>query len=236
MPIRKVQFVKGEFYHIIKRGIEEREIFLDDEDRLRFINSLLVFNDTKPCPWQSRAFWFQRNPTSLLDYRPQNPLVEIHAFVLMRNHFHLLLRQLLENGVIKLMRKLGGYSYYFNKKYRRGGTLFQSRYKATIIKNESYLKTAFVYIHTNPAEIIEPGWKKWRVRDSRRTIEFLENEYRWSSYWDYIGKQNFPQITNRDFFSGLLGKEQIREEVGSWIQFKNEIFNDKERLERIIFE
>ena len=68
MPRRKVQLVNGEFYHIAKRGTEEREIFLDDEDRFRFVNSLLVFNDKMPAPWESRAFWHQRNPATSEPY------------------------------------------------------------------------------------------------------------------------------------------------------------------------
>ena len=67
MPIRNIQFANGEFYHVIKRGVEERKIFLDDDDRLRFINSLLVFNDENPAPWKMRAFWHQRDPASLMN-------------------------------------------------------------------------------------------------------------------------------------------------------------------------
>ena len=66
MPTRQVQFVNNEFYHIVNRGVEERKIFLDDEDNLRFINSLLVFNDKEPASWSMRGFWNQRGPTSLI--------------------------------------------------------------------------------------------------------------------------------------------------------------------------
>ena len=127
MPKRKTQLINGEFYHIVKRGIEERKIFLDDEDCFRFINGLLVFNDKMPAPWKSRAFWYQRDPASLAkgDYHSKIPLVEVHAFSLMPNHFHLLVCQLVENGISILIQKLGGYSYYFNKKYERVGTLYQ---------------------------------------------------------------------------------------------------------------
>lgn len=235
MPIRNTQLVNNEFYHLVKRGIDERNIFLDEEDFLRFVNSLLVFNDIKPCPWQSRFFWHQRDPTSLMDYKPEIPLIEIHTFALMKNHFHLLLRQLVENGIIKFIKKLGGYSYYFNKKYRRIGPLFQGRYKIKRIENESQLKNNFVYITTNPVEIIEPKWKEWEVANSQQAIQFLEEKYRWSSYWDYLGRQNFPAVTNRDFFLKLFGgKEEIKKEIDSWILFKSKNsarFGDKNILE-----
>jgi len=238
MPKRKVQLINGEFYHIVKRGIEGRKIFLDDEDRFRFVNGLLVFNDKKPTPWGSRAFWRQRDPDSLTkSYQPKHPLVEIHVFTLMPNHFHLLVRQLTDNGIATLMNKIGGYSYYFNKKYERVGTLFQDRYKVKAIKTDIQLRNTFVYIHTNPIGLIEPKWKEWQVESFQKAIHFLENKYRWSSYWDYIGKSNFPWVTTREFFLKLLGGEEgIRREIRSWIEFKNEIFKDKKDLKEISFE
>lgn len=220
MPIRNPQLINNEFYHIVKRGIEERDIFLDDEDRLRFINSLLVFNDKKPAPWSIRAFWKQRDPFSLKSYLPERPLVEIHAFALMKNHFHLLIRQLVESGITNFMRKLGGYSYYFNKKYKRIGPLFQGRFKAVLIKTEDQLKNVFVYIHTNPLEIIEFNWKEEGIKNPQMAIQFLE-EYKWSSYPDYLNKENFPKVTNREFFIELLGNGKgCKNEVESWILYK----------------
>jgi len=238
MPRRKTQLINDEFYHIVKRSVEERKIFLDNEDRFRFVNGLLVFNDKRPTPWDSRAFWHQRDPDSLTkSYRLKHPLVEIHTFTLMPNHFHLLVRQLTDNGIATLMNKIGGYSYYFNKKYGRVGTLFQDRYKVKAIKTDIQLRNTFVYIHNNAIGLIEPRWKEWQVENFQKAVHFLENKYRWSSYWDYIGKSNFPQVTFRDFFLEVFGGiEKIKQEINSWIQFKNEIFKDKERLKEIPFE
>ncbi len=228
MPLRKVQLVNGEFYHIIQRGIEEREIFSDEEDHLRFVNSLLVFNDKNPTPWQSRMFWHQRDPAVLsLGYQPKIPLVELHIFALMKNHFHLLVRQLTENGVAEFMQKIGGYVWYFNKKYERIGPLFQGRYKIKRIETEPQLKNNFVYIATNPVGIIEPEWKDWKVNAPQKAIQFLEQEYRWSGYRDYLGGQNFPSVTTRSFFLKLFGGERgIKKEIDSWILFKAPIQYD----------
>ena len=225
MPIKRPQLVNNEFYHIVKRGVEEREIFLDDEDRLRFVNSLLVFNDIKPAPWGNRAFWLQREQFSLGvlgDYKPENPLVEVHAFALMKNHFHLLLRQLVYDGITDFMRKLGGYSYYFNKKYERVGPLFQGRFKAVLIKTENQLRNVFVYIHTNPLAIIEFNWKERGLKDSQKALSFLR-EYRWSSHKDFIGVENFPNLIYKDFFSKILGDEKnCEKEIKSWILYKTD--------------
>jgi len=221
MPTRKVELVNGEFYHIVKRGVDKRKIFLDNEDHFRFMESLLVFNDKNPSTWQSRVFWQERGQSLLTHYKPKDPLLKICAFALMGNHFHLLVLQLQENGIVSYMRKLGGYAYYFNKKYERTGSLFEGRYKVKLIKTDAQLKNNFVYIHTNPVEVIEPKWKDSQVDNTKKAIQFLENKYRWSSYWDYLGKQNFPSLTNRDFFLKLFGgKEGIKKEIDSWILFK----------------
>lgn len=223
MPLRDIQFVVGEFYHIVKRGIEEREIFLDEEDNFRFINSLVVFNDKRPALWSMRAFWEQRDPSSLKDYVPEDPLIEIHTFSLMKNHFHLLVRQTKEKGIIDFMRKLGGFSYYFNKKYKRIGPLFQSRFKAVLIKTEEQLKNVFVYVHANPISLIETNWKEKGISNLPQATRFLE-EYRWSSYRDYLGKENFPNVINKKFFVDLLGgKDGCKKEVEFWLQYKKEI-------------
>ena len=227
--MRRPQFVNNEFYHIVNRGVEQRNIFLDEEDRLRFVNSLLVFNDRKPAFWSLRGFWNTRNPNSLLrEYKPKESLVEIHTFTLMNNHFHLLLRQLTNSGISDFMRKIGGYAYYFNKKYQRIGSLFQGRFKALLIKDENQLKNTFVYIHTNPVEIIENNWKKFEVKDPESAIKFIE-AYRWSSYPDYLTAGNFSNLLIKNFFLKLFdGKENCKQEIDAWIKFKvdRDKFND----------
>ena len=219
-----------EFYHVVKRGVEERVIFLDNDDHNRFLSSLLVFNDSFPAPWDMRAFWLQRELSSWKTYKPKNPVVEIHAYALMKNHFHLLLRQIAENGITDFMRKLGGYSYYFNKKYKRVGTLFQGRFKAKLIETDTQLINTFNYIHTNPVEIIEPGWKEWSVKNPKRAKDFLK-KYKWSSYVDYLGDTNntYSNLLTKEFFLGVLnGKNGCRAEVESWIDAKTP--NDMDSL------
>lgn len=223
MPPRNIQFANEEFYHLVKKGVEEREIFLDEEDNLRFMNSLLVFNDKEPTPWNMRAFWEQRDPTSLINYMPEKPLIEIHAFSLMKNHFHLLVRQIKEKGVVDFMQKLGGYSYYFNKKYKRVGPLFQGRFRAILVETEEQLKNTFAYIHTNPISFIEPGWKENGINNLPEAVQFLK-KYKWSSYPDYLGEENFPNIINKNFFLNLFGDEDgCKKEIESWLQYKKEI-------------
>lgn len=229
MPYRKQQFVNGEIYHVLLRGIDENLIFKDINDYYRGIFSIYEFNTTKPVTIQYRrkvrAILKRkpvRDPVSIRDEREK--LVEILAFCLMPNHLHLLLKQIKDEGITKFMRKLGaGYGGYFNRKYGRRGYVFQNRFSAILIENEEQLKNVFVYIHTNPIALIESNWKEKGIKDSREAVKFLEN-YKWSSYPDYIGKKNFPSVTDRDFILKIMAnKESCKNFVEYWIKYKGKI-------------
>lgn len=151
-------------------------------------------------------------------------LVEILAFCFMPNHIHLLLRQIKDYGITKFMRKAGtGYAGYFNKKYNRKGHLFQGRFQLIHVKDEGQLKTIFVYIHTNPISLIKPGWKKEGIKNPKEVIKFLEN-YKWSSYPDYVGKKNFPSVTEKKNLLKIMGGGQnCKNFVENWVRYKEEI-------------
>jgi len=122
------------------------------------------------------------------------------------------------------MHKVGsGYGNYFNRRYVRKGHVFQDRFSSIHIKDDNQLKTIFVYIHTNPISLIEPRWKEVGIKNPEKVIEFLEN-YKWSSYLDYIGKKNFPSVTDRNFLSEVMGGEQgCKEFIENWVRYKGEI-------------
>ena len=215
--MKKPQFSNNEIYHIYNRGVEKRDIFLDKQDYFRFINSLAEFNDIKPA-LPSNIRYLLRNPsqTTSLDIekrldvvnlnnlnREKEPLVEILAFCLMPNHYHLLARQLIDGGVVKFMKKLGsGYANYFNLKRKRVGPLFQGRFKAILVDKDEYLQYLSLYIHLNPLDLTSPEWRDSKIYNLQKTLDFLTN-YQWSSYLDYMGKDNFPLITNREFLLSI---------------------------------
>lgn len=236
MPYRKEQFVNGEIYHIVVRAIDDNTIFKDIDDHYRGIFSIYEFNNAKPVVIKEcrkvrarikREFQKIAKEDSAKDQisgDTRDKLVEILAFCIIPNHLHLLVRQLKDGGITKFMTKFGiGYGGYFNRKYCRKGYVFQNRFVAVHIKNENQLKTVFVYIHTNPISLIEPKWKEIGIRNPEKAIEFVEN-YKWSSYSDYIGKKNFPSVTDREFLLKIMEDEQgSREFVNSWIRHKGEI-------------
>lgn len=228
MPVKRPQLINGEIYHIVIRAVDGLQLFRSKKDYLRMIHDLFEFNDENSTDWKYRKYYSAKNSENRsrkIRYR-RKVLVEIWAFCLMPNHVHLLVRQVREGGISKLMRKIGaGYAGYYNKKYERKGHVFQGKYHIVRIKNEEQLKTVFVYIHTNQVSMIAPNWKEKgiRTKDLKKVIDFLEN-YRWSSYSDYLQKKNFPSLTSREFLTKIMGgPENCRKFVNGWLQYKKEL-------------
>lgn len=240
--MHKPPFVEEEIYHIYNRGVEKRKIFLDDKDYFRFIHDLFEFNNETIAPSSNIRFSLRHPSQAEIIHLNQclgvgHPniekrklLVEILVFTLMPNHFHLILKQKKEGGIIKFMKKLGGgYANYFNKKYKRVGGLFQGRFKAIVIEKEAHFTYLPFYIHANPLDLSNYG----SSTPIDEKINFLK-EYRWSSFSDYIGKKNFPSITSREMFLDFFRNEkEYLEQTKQWIKEKGE--NLKE-IEKIILE
>ncbi len=233
--MKNPQFVSGEIYHIYNRGVEKRDIFLDDQDRLRCIHDLFEFNDLEPADKFLSPPNRQHSEVKLpkiIERGPRKLIVEILAFYLGNNHFHLMLRQKKENGITLFMRKFGtGYTNYFNQKYERVGSLFQGPFKASLIKTEAHFIHLPYYIHLNALDSIAPEWRNRGIKDINKTIKFLDS-YKWSSHLDYLGKKNFPSVTQREFLMEFWGgPEEYRESITKWLK---EI--DLEEVKPIILE
>jgi len=151
-PLR-IQY-PGAVYHITCRGNEQRKIFLDDEDRKRFLCILAQ---------------------SLVIYS-----AKLHAYVLMDNHFHLLLETPLAN-LSEIMRHFNiSYTGFFNRRHKRVGHLYQGRYKSILVEKDAYLSVLSRYIHLNPIRL-----KKLAKSPAKEKLEYLLN-YSWSSFPAYI--------------------------------------------------
>jgi len=233
MP-KRPEFINDEIYHISSRSVGDTVIFEEESDFYRGIFSIYEFNNSDYVSiWKRRReIMFQKRqrrtlpeglPEEVAVNDTRNKLVEILAFSFMPNHLHLILKQLKNNGIVEFMKKVnGGYAKYFNEKYDRKGHLFNKFYPVHI-SNEDQLKNAFTYVHANLISLIEPGWKENGIKDVAKVREFLENNKR-HSYPDYIGKKNFPSVTERDFLLKIMeGAEGCRLNVNNWLLHKKEI-------------
>jgi len=140
-------FEIGQYYHIYNRGSDKRDIILDNEDLYRFFQSLIEFNTVEPI--QSIFYQHLKKKQNLSSPTTKKPLVDIVAYCINQNHFHLILSPLVENGIEKFMQRIGGYTRYFNEKYDRSGVLFQGKFKSKIILEDRYLIQLSAYINFN---------------------------------------------------------------------------------------
>ena len=144
MPSRNVQrnFRPNSYYHVYNRGVEKREIFLDEQDRRVFLGLFGRYLDPD----------HKESDSSKIDYQDFSKMIEIQCYCLMDNHFHLLMWVGYDPRVISdLMRSLSNsYVSYFNKKYSRVGPLFQGKFKSNMVETEEQLIHTSRYIHLNP--------------------------------------------------------------------------------------
>ena len=202
-----------ELLHVLNRGVEGRDLFLDSQDYARFVHNLYEFNDANPADNLARLF----DSSGMRDFvnpsfrKVRERLVEIHGWVLMKNHYHLLLSELVEGGLSLFLRKLNiGYANYFNTRYERAGTLFAGRTKKILIERQAHFLYILHYIHLNPLDYLR-GAELWRERNkgaigsASEVLKYLET-YRWSSYLDYAGTKNFPSILTKGLFEDRPGE------------------------------
>ena len=142
--MRKVALVEGEYYHIFNRGVDKRKVFLSEVDFRRFKVSMQEFNTELPI---GSIYEHSYNKEMR---KGDKSLVELIAYRLNPNHFHFILRQVTDNGISKFMRRLGnGYTKYFNERNKRGGSLFQGKFKSIHISSNEQLIYLSAYVNLN---------------------------------------------------------------------------------------
>lgn len=198
MPSKYIvrNFTENSYYHVSNKGVENRNIFLEDKD-YRF--------------FQTYLFIYLKPLKEVLEKHPDLPIrlhsknlsleVELVAYSLMPNSFHLLLKQKTKNGVSKLMKQItNAYTLFFNQKNKRSGSLMQGRFKAARITDNNSLIQILRYIHLKP---IIAG------------ITSDLASYQWSSYPDYLGKEIELSCSKKEmlsYFSTLEEMEQFHED------------------------
>ena len=137
-------FQNEQYYHVYNRGVDKRNIFSDHYDVNRFLKSMEFFNSTQPIG-SLYALSFEEKPKE-----NQIKLVEIIAYCLNSNHYHLILRQREDRGITEFMKRLnGGYTLYFNQRIKRSGSLLQGTFKSKFIHDNDYLLRVSAYVNLN---------------------------------------------------------------------------------------
>jgi len=210
--MRKEPLITGEYYHIYNRGVDKRDIFNTLKDLERFKESIKHFNQVEGIVSLNDYRKFLRasieNPDTNTKLKSK-PLVAIVALCINPNHFHFMLKQLVEGGVAKFMQKLqGGYTYYFNQKYQRSGSLLQGTFKSKLIKNDNYGDKTFGYVNKN-----------YQVHDiPQNKLQFVfasDVEYEQESF-DFVSKTEGRKML--EIFGGRNNLKQHCQEIISIIR------------------
>ena len=173
MPRKPRMYLPNVPCHVVQRGNDRCASFYRDDDYRIYLHCL---NDAR-----------------------QRYAVDIHAYVLMTNHVHLLMTPTTSEGISRLMQHVGNrYVQYINKTYRRTGTLWEGRHKSSLIDAENYLLACYRYIELNP---VRAGMAKH------------PGDYRWSSYRQHAYGEFSPVITDHEVYNRIASYDDERQHV-----------------------
>lgn len=164
MPSRNIlkQDAPESYYHVYARGLNRQKIFREPEDFVKFLHLFeryLSLSEAKNAVGVSFPNYYNK--------------IELLCFCLLPNHFHLLVYQRQVGEMTRFMRSLlTSYSMYFNKKYKRTGPLFESRYKASLISEDAYLEHITRYIHLNPK-----NWQEYEYSSLPYYLHQISDEW-----------------------------------------------------------
>ena len=152
-----------------------------------------------------------------------DPFVKIYADCLMPNHYHFLVEEMKEGGIINFMQRFGNsYARYFTTKYNRPGSLFQGRFKAVQLENDDQLKYLIAYINVlNPAQLIEPNLKENGIQNFDKVFNFID-KYNWSTHQEIMGRRDSIIIEKDGIVKGMFSPV-------SYLEFARNVLQGKER-------
>ncbi|MEK7202477.1 MAG: transposase [Patescibacteria group bacterium] len=199
MPQRNSRktYLEHGYYHIYNRGVEKRNIFDSEQDYKVFLTYLREYLSPPILDTSSNDIHTNEKRYQIKCY---TNVIQLGAYVLMPNHFHLLIRQENIDAMQEFLQSLSTrYTVYFNKRYDRVGSLFQGRYKAVTVKTDEQLVHLSRYIHLNPIDL-------------DKSVTSLE-DFRYSSYPGYLGKRHQSWLNKNivlDLFRGNANRTPER--------------------------
>jgi putative transposase len=225
--VRKEPFTVGSYVHVTKRGARGLPIVRDDGDRWRFMLMLRHFNDTNISSLWFRELMSEKVADSFERpkiWRKQEKIVEVLAYCLLDNHFHLLLREIVDGGISKFIQKVAnGMSHHFNEKYKEKGSIFQGPYHSRTVDTDAYLQYVSAYIQVKNSFDMFPGGPEKASGEFESAYDWA-SKYPYSSLGEYAGMREsgildkgilgelFPKPSDykqlaRDFMEGKYGNE-----------------------------
>ena len=217
MPYRKVDLENNEIYHVINRSIAKFCIYNNNADYQRFIDLIGFYNfknlPTKYSYYNRLKILEKQKIIAKLNLYEKN--VEIVAYCLMPNHFHLLLRQNTDNGISNFMRLVqNSYAKYFNTKYHRKGPLFESAFKVIHIESDEQLLHVSRYIHLNP------------VSANMIDVDDIDT-FAWSSYSEYLNNKHSRVIAKKIVLNHFHDAKEYDSFVKNQADYQKELQNIK---------
>jgi len=208
----------GDIAHVCNRGVEKRKIFISEADYFRFVMNLILLNNK-----DGKIRIQKRNQLEGIEeiLSERDKLVEVLKWSLLPNHYHLLLYEVSEGGILEFTKRLGNaYTKYFNTKNKgRSGYLFQNSAKIIPILDNSQFLYMPIYIDLNCIDLLISNWKNLTNNDPKKIFNFLQS-YRWSSFRDYFGKGEFSAVVNMELFYELFdtNEKEYKKDLEGFIE------------------
>lgn len=222
MPGREIVLATDEIYHVINRGVASQPTFTDKRNYQRFLDLMFYYQNLDQ-PGKYSHFYSLSSDIKkqiLDDLRRRGEfLVDIICYCLMPNHFHLLLKQRVDNGISNFLSLLANsYTRYFNTKNERHGPLFQGKFKAIRIENNEQLLHVSRYIHLNPY--------------SGYVIKILDRleQYPYSSFPEYLTKTQNNRCQNEIILDQFENHQAYRQFILNQADYQKELQNIKQLL------
>ncbi len=204
MSGRKIPFEKGNYYHALNFGIDNRLVFNDKKDIDRFTALINYYRFKNP----PARFAFKQREIYKND-AIQSPLVEIVSYSMMPNHFHLLLRQVEDQGVSQFMSKItNSYTRYFNARNKRSGPLFSGTFKSSQALTPDQTLQVSAFIHMEPV---------------RRGIVIDVSRFPFSSFPEYTSPENTGFCTKDVVLKNFHGPNEYRQYIISYANRSEDI-------------
>lgn len=236
MVMRKtIGFEKSISYHILSRAVDKKEIFVTENDCLRFIFQVHAANIGRP------AFNLHRKDvikvaqavlegeeiSSKFIITEHSPLVYFLSFSLVIDHYHFNLVPDSENSIPKYMQKLNcGFARFYNLKHNRRGTLFESRYKIIPVRTSFQQDAVLRYVNVvNPLDVYQPGWREENLKNGEEALKFL-NGYQFSSFPDLFGERSSKILAPQEVLEKYLGKAVTKNQK-EYTRFLEQFLRDK---------